>query len=216
MASGKIASWAFGEEFIDEDELFPVPGLLARARERGNELGVAPLLRGAAAQLRTSAAMVRAQSVVEIGTGSGVGSLYLLSGMTADGVLTTIDYERENQRAARAAFDEAGIRTNRVRTIAGQALDVVSRLSDRAYDMVVFSADHPQAAQLFAQSARVLRSGGVTVVTNVLFHDRVADPVARDATTQAIRSLLRAVHDDDQFLSSLSSSGDGVLTAVRR
>ena len=36
-----------------------------------------------------------ARAAVEIGTGSGVGSLYLLSGMHPDGVLTTIDPEVE-------------------------------------------------------------------------------------------------------------------------
>lgn len=216
MASGKIASWAFGEEFVNEDALFPGTDLVERARERGNELGVAPLLRGAAAQLRTTAAMLGAQAVVEIGTGSGVGSLYLLSGMHPDGVLTTIDLERENQRAAREVFTEAGVRANRVRTIAGRGIDVVSRLSDSAYDLLVVSAEDPDAAALSAQSARVLRPGGVLLVVNVLFHDRVADPVSRDHTTQAVRSLLSSIHDDERFVSSLSPSGDGVLTAVLR
>ena len=101
MSSGKVASWAHGEEFVDETTLFSDDGVLARARERGNELGSTPVLPGAGALMRVLAAAVHARSAVEIGTGSGVGSLYLLSGMHPDGVLTTIDLELENQRAAR-------------------------------------------------------------------------------------------------------------------
>lgn len=119
MASGKVASWAHGKEFVDEATLFPETGVLARARERGNELGATPVLPGAGALMRVLAAAVQARSAVEIGTGSGVGSLYLLAGMHPEGVLTTIDPEVENQRAARESFTEAKIRPARVRTIAG-------------------------------------------------------------------------------------------------
>ena len=44
MSSGKVASWAHGEEFVDEADLFADDGVLARARERGNELGAPPVL----------------------------------------------------------------------------------------------------------------------------------------------------------------------------
>ena len=76
MSSGKVASWAHGEEFVDEATLFTDDGILARARERGNELGATPVLPGAGALMRVLAAAVQARSAVEIGTGSGVGSLY--------------------------------------------------------------------------------------------------------------------------------------------
>src|SRR5690625_5350357 len=98
MSSGKVASWAHGEEFVDEASLFPDAGVLARARDRGNELGVAPVLPGAGALMRVLAAAADARAAVEIGTGSGVGSLYPLAGMNRDGVLTAIDPGVENQR----------------------------------------------------------------------------------------------------------------------
>ena len=63
----------------------------------------------------------------------------LLRGMPADGVLTTIDLEAENQRAAREAFVEAGFRPNRTRLITGRALEVLPRLTDRAYDFVLLT-----------------------------------------------------------------------------
>jgi predicted O-methyltransferase YrrM len=57
--------------------------------------------------------------VVEIGTGTGVSGVWLLRGMRADGILTTVDIETEHQRLARETFTEAGIPTQRARTIAG-------------------------------------------------------------------------------------------------
>lgn len=216
MASGKVSSWAYSEEFVDESRVIGDESLLARARERAGELGIDPVLPGAGQVLRLLAAAVDAQAVVEIGTGAGVGSLYLLSGMNADGVLTTIDTEIENQRAAKEAFAEAKVRPARVRTIAGSPRDVVGRLTDHAYDLVCFPAQVPQAMALLEHALRLLRPGGALVITNALHHDRVADPAARDAQTSAIRDLLAAVRDDERLRPALLPSGDGVLAAISR
>lgn len=216
MSSGKVASWAHGEGFVDESTLFSDDGVLARARDRGNELGAAPVLPGAGALMRVLAAAVQARSAVEIGTGSGVGSLYLLSGMHPDGVLTTIDTEVENQRAARQSFAEAQIRSPRVRTIAGSPRDVVGRLTDHAYDLVSFPAQSPQAVDLLEHAKRLLRPGGVLVIPHALFHDRVADPTARDADTRSVRTLLRTISESEDLVPVLTGSGDGVLAAVLR
>jgi predicted O-methyltransferase YrrM len=216
MASGKISSWAYGEEFVDEQTLFEDPGVLERARDRGSELGVAPVLPGAGALMRVLAAAADARSVVEIGTGAGVGALYLLAGMNPRGVLTTIDPEVENQRAARAAFAEAQIATTRYRTIAGNPREVIGRLTDHAYDLMTFHADVPHAVELLDQAKRLLRPGGVLVLSHALFHDRVADPTQRDRSTQDVRALLRAVEESPELLPALVPSGDGVLAAVLR
>lgn len=216
MASGKVAGWAHAEEFVDETALFADEGVLARARERGHELGAPPVLPGAGALMRLLAASVNARAAVEIGTGSGVGSLYLLSGMHPDGVLTTIDPEVENQRAARESFAEAQIRSPRVRTIAGNPREVIGRLTDHAYDLVSFPAHLPHALDLLEHARRLLRPGGVLVIPHALYHDRVADPAARDATTQSVRAVLRAVAESEDLVSALTGSGDGVLAAVLR
>ena len=49
------------------------------------------------------------------------------------GVLTTIDVEVENQRAAREAFLEAGVRPNRARVIPGRALEVLPRIAGEGF-----------------------------------------------------------------------------------
>ncbi len=151
-----------------------------------------------------------------MGTGTGVSGLWLLEGMADDGVLTTIDVEVEHQRAAKEAFAAAGVRSTRTRTISGRALDVLPRLADGAYDLVLVDGDPAEAADCADQAIRMLRTGGVLVVNEALWHDRVADPARRDEDTVAMRELGRRVRDDERLLPALLPVGGGLLTAVKR
>ncbi|WP_460361397.1 O-methyltransferase [Actinotalea caeni] len=166
--------------------------------------------------MRLLAAALRARAVAEVGTGTGVSGLWLLEGMADDGVLTTIDVEVEHQRAAKEAFAAAGVRSTRTRTISGRALDVLPRLADGAYDLVLVDGDPAEAADCADQAIRMLRTGGVLVVNEALWHDRVADPARRDEDTVAMRELGRRVRDDERLLPALLPVGGGLLTAVRR
>ncbi len=214
ISADKASSWVYAEEFLAEDD-----AVLA-ARERAAQLGAGAVPPGTGAALSVLAAAANARTVVEIGTGTGVASLYLLRGMPADGVLTTIDAEVEHHRAAKESFAEAGIRSTRTRTISGRALDVLPRLTDAAYDLVLLGLASggvlEAAPEYLTQAVRLLRPGGVLVVDHALWHDRVADPARRDEATTAVRELGRAVRADERLLPALLPVGDGLLVAVRR
>ncbi|WP_168582015.1 O-methyltransferase [Gephyromycinifex aptenodytis] len=210
MSVQKPASWAYTEDFLTEEPA------LEGARRRGEELGCSPVLPGVGAALRLLAATSAAHTVVEIGTGAGVSGLWLLQGMPSDGVLTTIDIEAAHHRAARASFAAAGIVPQRTRIITGQALDVLPRLADGAYDMVVVDGDKSEYPRYIEQALRLLRIGGVLAVDNMLWHDRVADPAARDETTTTLRDLGKHLRDDERLQTTLLPVGDGLLVAIRR
>jgi predicted O-methyltransferase YrrM len=156
-----------------------------------------------------------ARSVVEIGTGTGVSGVWLLRGMRADGVLTTVDIEAEHQRLARETFTEAGFAPQRVRTIAGAALDVLPRLTDGHYDIVFCDGDKAEYSAYLKEALRLLRPGGVVAFDNALWHDRVADPSQRDPDTVTIRDLGKEVAETDALVSVLLPVGDGLLLAKK-
>jgi predicted O-methyltransferase YrrM len=203
-------SWAYAEDYTGEDEV------VTGARARAAESGVAPIGPGAAAALSLLAASVGAKAVVEIGTGTGVSGLALLRGMRTDGTLTTVDLDAENQRLARKTFLNAGVASNRFRLIAGSALDVVTRLTDGHYDLVFCDADRRENTAYLHEALRLLRPGGVVAFAGILTGGKVADPAQRDPDTTALRDLIRAVRDDDDLVSALLPTSEGLLTAAKR
>jgi predicted O-methyltransferase YrrM len=188
-------SWNYAESWLPEDDF------VTEARAKAAELGCEAIGRGGASALTIIAALLDAHAVVEVGTGAGVSGLALLRGMRADGILTSVDVEAENQRVAKATFASAGISPARTRLITGRALEVLPRLTDAAY---------------LDQAVRLLRPGGAVVFDNALWHDKVADPAQRDPQTIDLRALVTAVRDDERYTPSLLPVGDGLLVAVLR
>jgi predicted O-methyltransferase YrrM len=204
------ASVAFAETFAVEDEV------IAAARGRARELGCVPIGPAGGATLRLLAAVSNAKAVVEIGTGAGVSGLRILEGMAEDGVLTSVDVEAENQRAAKEAYTEAGVAPSRYRLINGAAAEVLPRLQDSYYDMVFVDADKSEYDLYYEQAVRLLRPGGVVAFDNALWHNKVADSAVDDSATVTLRNLAHTVGADERLVSVLLPVGDGLLVAAKR
>ncbi len=206
----KIDPHAYAENFISEDE-FQI-----RARNRGIEVGANDATTGVGAFLRSLAHQLSAQSVVEVGTGSGVGSLWLFDGMLPSGTLTSIDDEMEHSQIAKQAFTDADIAASRYRLITNSVLEVISKLTDRAYDLVVVRHNPEDLGYVINEAHRILRSGGALVIDNYYGGGKVCDAAQRDPRTVALRDTGKIIKNDtDHWVSSLVPVGDGLLLATK-
>src|SRR4029079_14656496 len=205
----KPATWSYSEAYVPEDEV------LQAARDRAQEVGVAPIGSGGGAALRFLASVLDARAVVEIGTGTGVSGTWLLRGMRSDGILTTVDIEAEHQRLARETFTEGGVAPPRARTIPRAALHGLPRLTDVHYDLAFCDGDKTEYAAYLKEALRLLRPGGIVAFDNALWHDRVADPARRDEETTVIRELGKEMATNEALVPVLLPVGDGLLVAKK-
>ncbi|WP_217183433.1 O-methyltransferase [Streptomyces sp. AC495_CC817] len=189
------------------------PASIARARAHAVELGAAPVSAAVGSQIAVLAAAVGARSIVEIGTGAGVSGLWLLRG-APQAVLTTIDNEPEHLAAARQAFADARIPSTKARFITGRAADVLPRMNEASYDIVLVDADPENVIDYVEHGLRLVRTGGIVLVPRVLAGGRVADPVQRDAVTSAYRSLIQETQESSAVLATVSSAGEGLLQLI--
>jgi predicted O-methyltransferase YrrM len=206
--SEKDSNWKFAEDIVSE------PDGVARAREHSLELGVEPVSPAIGAQMSVIAAASRATSIIEIGTGLGVSGLYLLAG-APDATLTTIDVEIDHQQYARDAFIAAGTAPGRVRLIPGRAAQVLPRMNDASYDVVLIDADPEHVIEYVEHGLRLAKTGGTVLVPHALWRGKVADPVKRDRATTDFRLLLTEVSTSGAVRSALSPAGDGLLQMTK-
>ncbi|MCU8692255.1 O-methyltransferase [Mycobacteroides abscessus] len=197
------------EGAISEDDI------VAAARERAVDLGAGPVTPAVGALLSVFARLSGGKAVVEVGTGAGVSGLWLLSGMREDGVLTTIDVEPEHQRSAKQAFSEASVAPSRTRLIGGRAQEVLPRLADESYDLLVIDAAPADQPDFLAGGIRLLRPGGAVVIHGASAGGRAGDPSANDPDVVGVREAARIIADDGRFTAVLIPLGDGLLAATR-
>jgi predicted O-methyltransferase YrrM len=205
---GKELSWKYADDIVVESEG------IRKARLQSLELGVDAISPAIGAQTAVIAAATNASNILEIGTGVGVSSLWLLTGATR-AVLTSIDTELDFQQHARSLFVDAGIPANRVRLITGRALDVLPRMNENSYDIVFVDADPASVIEYVEHALRLAGAGGSVLVPHALWKGRVADPAQRDDTVAAFRSLLQEIASSPAVVSALSLVGDGLLQITK-
>jgi predicted O-methyltransferase YrrM len=204
--SPDVSTWI--ADWQPEDEA------LVAARSRAAEIGVSSVDPATGAVLKLLAAALGARTAVELGTGAGVSTLWLLRGLTADGVLTSVDSDGEHQRLAKASLSDAGVASGRVRLIQGRALEVLPRLSEAAYDLVFCDAARSENPDYLKAALTLLRPRGMVVFAGALANGKVAEPTARDSETVSMRELARLVRDEERLSAALIPVGPGLLAAT--
>lgn len=200
-----LRHWSFLESFAAETDD------LRRAREASAEIGVGVVSPAAGAALRFLARTLDAKHVVEIGTGVGSALLWVLQGMAADGQVTTLDSDGEHHRLAKELVKEA---PGRVRFITGRAAEVVPRLADHSYDLVLLSMDSADLNPMLDQAVRLLRLGGVIALLDAFGGGKVGDPAQRDPSSVARRLVLHRFASDPRLTPALLPVGTGLLVAT--
>ena len=210
-ARGAAAGAAYADRFAGE------PAVILEARERAARLsGPPPVQPAVGATLAVLAAQTGARSVVSIGSGGGIAGLSLLRGMRPEGILTALDGDPDQLRAARRTFTEAGIPASRARLIFGTPAEVLPRLSSGAYDLVVCAGPPHDYADEVAGLLGLVRVGGSLICHGLLEGGRIADRSARDPQTVAWREMSRMIRDDETLLSAVLPIGAGLLVATKR
>lgn len=187
--------WAFVEEWPEESTTAGD----ARQRILADESLAAPSQAQCSA-LALFARMIGSQHILMLGSTGGVGESWLLEGMDPTGTLTVIDLDPHRQALTRDAL--ATNRSGSVRVITAQPHEVLPRLSDSGYDLIV--VDEATAVSGDAQHApRLLRPGGVLAI-------RLTDHEG----SRSLRDVAASLREDPRWTPAWLTAGEGLLVAV--
>lgn len=164
------------------------------------------------------ARLTGARRALEIGTFTGYSALSVALQLPADGRLIACDISTEWTAVARRYFEAAGV-ADRIELKIAPALqtldDLLARGQAGSIDMAFIDADKENYLHYYERALRLLRTGGLIVVDNVLWDGKVADPAASDSATVAIRAFNARLRVDERVMLSMLPVGDGITLALK-
>ena len=153
--------------------------------------------------------MMQPKRILEIGTFTGYATICLAEGLTEDGIIHTIEVNREMEEMLNSHFKLTNVE-KKVRLHFGPAADIVPGLEEDNFDIVFIDADKKNNYIYFELIFDKVKSGGLIIIDNVLWKGKVygAD---NDADTQTIRKLNDQVYADTRVEKLILPVRDGLL-----
>jgi predicted O-methyltransferase YrrM len=115
--------------------------------------------------------LLRPRRILEIGTFMGYSALCLAAGLPEEGRLHTIELREEDADLAAENFRRANC-LDRIILHRGNALAIIPGLNE-VWDLVFIDADKTGYVEYYKLVLPRLRSGGLIIADNVLFHGEV-------------------------------------------
>ena len=187
---------------------------LARLRDRTAPMPMSQMQIGSdqGALMALLVRLIGAKRVLEIGTFTGYSSTAMALALPPDGRITCLDVSREWTDIAREAWADAGV-ADRVDLRLAPAAETLATLDDDSFDMAFIDADKPGYDTYYEECLRVVRSGGLVMIDNVLWSGTVADPTNDEQNTRIMRALNEKVAADERVDHVLLPIGDGLTLA---
>jgi predicted O-methyltransferase YrrM len=197
----------FGEFFEANRNYLRTPEAIERILARTKELdfGMASEAR-TGALLQTLAATKPAGRLLEIGTGTGMATAWLLSGMDAASTLISVDASEEVQAVARESL--GGDPRLNLLTLDGAAF--LWRQPKKCYDLV-FADAIPGKYEALDEALAIVKVGGYYVIDDML-----PQPNWPDGHEQKAAALLEHLSTDPRFFMLPLPWSTGIVVLVRK
>ncbi len=163
--------------------------------------------------------LIDARRVIEVGTFTGYGTLWMAQALPEDGEIITCDVSERWTFVARRFWEQAGV-LPKVRLELRPALETLDALLAQgeagSFDFAFIDADKVNYDGYFERCLQLVRPGGMIAVDNVLWGGSVIDEAKQDESTQAIRAFNLKLADDARIELSMLPIADGLTLAVKR
>ncbi len=155
------------------------------------------------------------QKILEIGTAVGLSSVAMLLECPS-ARLTTMELEEERYLEAKKNFADFDV-TDRVNAYLGDAGEILAMM-DGEFDFVFLDGPKAQYEKYLFDLKRLMKQGAILFADDVLLYGWVSGeestPQKRHSIVDKIRSYLKVVTADRDFITSVLNVGDGVALSV--
>lgn len=153
--------------------------------------------------------MIRPEKVLEIGTFTGYSALCLAKGLTANGVLHTIELREKDAATAQGYFNRSS-RKNQIVLHIGHALKIIDEI-DESWDLVFIDADKVNYIEYFNRVLRKLKPNGFILADNALFHGQVLEKEIKGKNAKAMHAFNEMLKQRTDIEKLLLPVRDGIF-----
>lgn len=154
-----------------------------------------------------------ARTVFEMGSAIGYSTIWWARGLKEGRVIYT-DGDPKNAEQARRNLERAGV-ADRVQIRTGDALEILSEYKPDSLDIIFIDVDKEDYPRVLRLAVPRVKSGGLLVADNVLWHGRVAEKEPEMSSTRAIQEFNRLLYDARELFPVIIPLRDGVAVAVK-
>jgi len=160
--------------------------------------------------------VTKINTVLEIGTFTGLSTLSMSLALPKNGYLVTLDKNIETNKTAKEFFNRAK-QEKKIRSLEKFALLSLKELkkNNSSFDMVFIDADKENYQNYYDISLELVKEGGLIIIDNTLWHGEVVDEKNNNKFTKIIRDFNTHVKVDKKTEQVILPLGDG-LTISRK
>ncbi len=162
--------------------------------------------------------LIAARKTFEVGTFTGYSAMAVAKAMGPEGRVVTLDISEEFTAVARKHWAKAKLSERidlRLAPAAYSLKSMVAAGESGTFDFAFIDADKTGYDAYYEYALKLLRTGGLIAIDNVLWSGAVADPADTSADTNALRVLNQKIVGDTRVTMCLVPIGDG-LTLARK
>ncbi|XP_041922502.1 catechol O-methyltransferase domain-containing protein 1 [Alosa sapidissima] len=163
--------------------------------------------------------LIKANKTIEIGMYTGYNTLSMALAVPEDGKVVACEIQQKYVDIGKTFFKEAGVE-DKIDIRLQPALQTLEELLDageaETFDFIFIDADKMNYENYYEKSLRLVRTGGIIAIDNVLWSGKVIAPEEDDITSQTLDKLNKKLHADNRIDLSMLTIGDGLTLAFKR
>ncbi len=163
--------------------------------------------------------LMGAKRTLEVGTFTGYSALVVAEALPEDGKVIACDVSEEWTAIGRKYWEKAGL-AHKIDLRLAPGMDTLNQLlasgQQDSFDFAFIDADKSNYDGYYECCLKLLRSGGLIAIDNVLWNGGVVNDELQDDDTRAIRAINSKVIKDERVDATLLPLGDGLTLAIKR
>lgn len=157
--------------------------------------------------------LLQPKYILELGTFSGFSAMCLAEGLVNDGQLHTLELREQDAANAQNNINQSPHK-DKIKIHIGDASEILQHLT-APWDIVFMDADKVNYGKYYQMIFQFVKSNGLIIVDNVLFHGEVFNETLKGKNAKAIHAFNQMIISDQQADTVMLTVRDG-LSLIRK